>query len=393
MRGRPGSGARGAAPGLGGPIRQAARFVLESWIPLAAWLLATVIVLAAASYVDRDPVRASVWAHSDSQLYVDQAVQGPKLQYCPGSSRTEWCGNAGWFPGYPWAIRLVHAVGAPYADAALALAWAFGAATLVLLWRTFLRRQVSFASLTTLAYAAVSPGIAFRYGIYPLSMLTFFTLASLWLLARRRIVAGGLAGAAAVCSYPAGLALIPAAGLWLMVCRTGASVRSRLVQAAIACGLISLGLGAVLVADWVGVGKPNAYFLVQAKYGHGFREPFAPLHNALYIARHGSEFALRNIPYLETLIVFSILLCLFAALAAGWGKKSPESILIGMWAFATWVLTSVPAGLSHYREDAVLLPIAPLVRLLPGWLIGMLAAVAACLAVPMTVLYVRGQLP
>lgn len=369
------------------------RFAAESRLPVVVWLVVTAIVLGAATYARHDPFSSAIWSHSDSKLYLAQVENGTHLYRCPSAPTTEWCGDAGWFPAYPWLISLVHIFGVPARGAAVVLAWLFGAATLVLLWWTFLERRPSSTSILALLYAAVAPGIAFRYGVYPLSMLGFFAVACLWQLTRGRLVLAGLAGAAAVCSYPAGLALLPAAGIWLLSPRAGLPARRRLEEAAVACGLAVLGLVAVLGWEWAEVGRPDAYFLVQDKYNHTLRDPFAPIHNAVSALNEGRVFALSNVPHLELLVLSLTLgVVVVSVLVKGTAAGRDESLIV-LWAVAAWLLTSVPAYLSHYREDAVLLPIAPLVGRLPRPLAAVIVIVSACLTVPMTILYVRGKLP
>jgi hypothetical protein len=290
-------------------------------------------------------------------------------------------------------ISVFHALGAPAAGTALVIAWLFGAATLVLLWWTFLGRQATFAGLAALVYAAVAPGIAFRYGIYPLSMLGFFVVACLWLLSRRRVVLGGLAGAAAICCYPVGLSLLPAAAVWLLVPRAGLTLARRVLDVVVACGVASVGLLLVIVTQWIEVGRPNAYALVQSKYNHKLREPFATIHHALDVVGRGSVFALRTVPALETLVLSVTLLAVLVAVLARRRNRLPEDGLIAIWAVTAWLFTSAPAFLSHYREDAVLLPLAPLVQRLPRVVAIVVVVASACLVIPMTVLYVHGRLP
>ena len=380
----------------GGPrswLRGCTRFAVASRLPLGVWAATTAIVLAAAAYARHNPFASGIWVHSDSKLYLAQVERGVHLYRCPAAPATEWCGNSGWFPGYPWLIDALHAAGAPPAGTGVALSWLFGAATLVLLWWTFLRRQRTYSGIVALVYAAVAPGIAFRYGVYPLSMLGFFTVACLWLLARERIVLAGLAGAAAMCSYPVALALVPASAVWLLAPRAGLALARRFRDVVVACGLIVCGLALVLGTQWIEVGRPDAYFLVQDKYDHTLREPFAPIHNALRALHRTSELALRDVPHVETLVLSFTLGAVLVALLARRGRNPGEDGLIAVWAVTAWLLTSVPADLSHYREDAVLLPLAPLLRRLPRPLSAAIVLAVACLVVPMTILYVRGRLP
>ena len=66
--------------------------------------------------------------------------------------------------------------------------------------------------------------------------------------------------------------------------------------------------------------------------------------------------------------------------------------LVAIWAGSTWLLASIPADLSQYREQAVLVPLAVLVRRPPPPLLAVVVVATAAFAVPLTVLYVHGRL-
>src|SRR5437868_7386667 len=108
--------------------------------PLAAWALATGAILAACVWAGASPWDAKPWTHGDSGLYLDIARHGYTLYRCGA----DWCGNAGWFPALPWLTAGLHSVtGLSYVAAAVGVAWAFHAGTLVLLWTTFLDRRLT----------------------------------------------------------------------------------------------------------------------------------------------------------------------------------------------------------------------------------------------------------
>ena len=65
---------------------------------------------------------------------------------------------------------------------------------------------------------------------------------------------------------------------------------------------------------------------------------------------------------------------------------------LGCWLLITWLLTQSKVGLSAYRSEAALLPLAILVGRLPRPLAAVLAGLAVIVAVPMTALYMRNVL-
>jgi hypothetical protein len=360
--------------------------------PLGAWLLATAVVLVTADRAGFRPFRPETWIHWDANLYLSIAREGTTLYHCAASTgETGWCGNANWFPGYPWLIALVHVAGAPRTDSAVALAWLFGAATLALLWNTFLEGRVTFANVAALLYAAFVPGLVYHYAGYPTSVLAFFTVASLWLLSRDRLIAGGLAGAAAIATYPEGLAIAPAAAVWLLLDHRR-SAGERVRRALAACGLALTGLVAVVVVQWIQVGRPDGSLLISRRYYHDPHDPLAPIHNALFTVVRGHGLELHNVQYTETVVLLVTVACVLVELIVHRHTVSRTELLVAVWAATTWLLASIPADLSQYREQAVLAPLAVLVRRLPPPLLGVLVVAEAAFAVPLTVLYVHGRL-
>src|SRR5262249_6004920 len=139
------------------------------------------------------------------------------------------------------------------------------------------------------------------------------TVASLWLLSRDRLVAAGLAGAAAITAYPEGLAIVPAAALWLLLDHRR-PLGERVRRAVVSCGLALTGLVAVLVVQWIQVGRPDASLLIARRYHHDPHDPLAPIHNALFTVVRGHGFELRNIQYTETAVLLVTVACVLVEL-------------------------------------------------------------------------------
>src|SRR5205823_13542443 len=101
---------------------------------------------------------STTWARWDSGLYEGIARSGYSVFPCQPPDGT-WCGNAAWLPAYPWVVRVLHLFGLPILGTAVVVSWSLAAATLFLLWNTFLRRSVRAAALGALVYAAFTPGL------------------------------------------------------------------------------------------------------------------------------------------------------------------------------------------------------------------------------------------
>jgi 4-amino-4-deoxy-L-arabinose transferase-like glycosyltransferase len=341
-------------------------------------------------------LRARTWERWDSTLYLDIAENGYTLTPCPDRP-SQWCGNAGWFPLYPWVIGALHRLGLPLRGTAVALSWLFAGATLSLLWRTFLARTAAAAAgsgaaaVGALAYAAFAPGQIYGYAVFPLSMLAFFTVAHLWCLWRERFVLAGLAGAAAALSYPIGVLLAPVAAIWLLSDRS-VPWWARVRRAAVASGLIAAGFALLLLVQWAQTGRWDAYFLVHEKYAHGFDNPLASVWNDVHYFFEGWGLILDQVPRIQTVFVAVVLVSVLVAMAMRRATWTRLHLLLVLWAVVTWAFPLTQANISPYRAHAALLPLAVLVRDLPRPLRYGFVAGAVALSVPMASLYLQGRL-
>ena len=359
-------------------------------LPLGVGLIAAAVVFVTCAFAGRSPFRIATWDYSDPQLYLDVARHGYSLFRCaPGAA--EWCGNAGWFPAYPLLIGAVGRLGIGIALAGLAFAWLFTLGTLVLLWATFLGCELESGAVAALVYAAFAPGMVFGYAMYPLSMLAFFTVAYLWLVTRERWGWAGLAGVVIVLAYPVGLAAPAAVALYVLVCYGCDPVLVRARALALAVGPPVVAVGLLLLQFQLAVGHWNAYFLIQEKYGHQLREPFASIVHALTTLLHPGSFNLRGVSALQTLLVTAVLVSVLVVVACR--RPLPRAdLLLAFWAVATWLLPSATSHLAGHRGEAALLPVAILVARLPPRLQAGFVAAAVAVSLPTVVLYLRGSL-
>jgi len=340
-------------------------------VPTGAWLAATVTVLATAAARGYAPFDPSTWKRWDSGLYIWIAQDGYAVSQCP----TGWCGNAGWFPGYPWAIRAAHAVGPSWVAAGVVISWAAGLGALVLIWNTFLGRRHTAASIGAVLFAAFAPGAVYEYAVFPLALLACFTVGFLWFLYRGRWLAAGVAGAAATFTYPTAVALIAVALAWALVERRTA------IQSLLAGALSACGLGLVLYDLHHDTGRWNAYFLVQRKYHHHLHSPLAAF-------QHGVAHPATAIGA-QSLLVTVALACVLVSLVLRRPRVERAELLVAVWTLATWLLANIESGVSIYRAEATLLPAAILVRRLPVPVVYGLVALAAGVLVWMTGLFLN----
>ncbi len=358
------------------------------WVPLLLWAAAAGAVLALASAFGYSPFNGSTWSRFDSIHYEGIARDGYDLYRCPLDYKPDpggWCGDAGWFPAYPWLFGAVHRIGLPLRGSAVVVSFVFAAATVVLLWNTFLRRRRDILVVGGLAYAAWAPGQIYDYAIFPMSLLAFFTVAHLWLLHRGRHLAAGLAGAAAVLSYPLGVVLIPVSALWLLAQR-------RLRETFVTSGLTSIGLLVLAVDQKLETGHWNAYLLVQRKYHHHLQNPIAATRDQLRPLVEGSPFSLKDATAWQTLLLLVLLAAASILALRRWRSLNRLDGLLLLWAFVTWLVPLSQADVEIQRSQAALLPLAIFVPRLPRPLVGVLVLVAIAVAAAMEKLYLQGRI-
>ena len=357
----------------------------------AATVAALAVLAAAFGY---DPFDGATWSRYDSTHYEEIARNGYDLFRCPPGVWTpgSWCGDAGWFPGYSWLFGALHLAGLPLRASGVAVSWFFAGATLVLLWNTFFRRRTDVTVLFALLYAAWAPGQIYDYAVFPMSVLAFFTVAHLWLLVRGRYVLAGLAGAAAVLSYPLGVLLVPVSAAWLLL-QLDVAIAERVRRMAIASGLTLVGLGVLFVDQAVETGHWNAYFLVQKNYKHHFLNPIATTRDSLRPLVDWSPFELHRFgPALQTALVTAALVAVVVNAFVPRGALDRADALLLLFAVVTWVAPLSQSYVSLQRSQAALLPLAVLLRRLPRPLVIALAVVAVAVAVVMERLFLQGKI-
>jgi len=394
-----------AASAPGGPTGEAAgtaspRSPSWRWLPpVFMFLAARALLLAAAAIGGHDPWGAKIWSHWDSNHYLTIAQKGYTLIECArtGYARTGWCGNTGWLPGYPLLVGSLAAWGMTPVQVGGLLAALFHLATLTLLWRAFLAGRATDEALMVLALAAFFPGAVWQHAVFPVSMFVFFALAALAFARSDRFLTAGACAAVAAFTYSTGFLLAPVGGLWALM-RRGPSRRRRLFDA-LALGLpCALGFGAVLWVQEASTGAWDAFFRVQAKYGHGLHTPWATVVDAAERAGRQPYDVRHAFSMLQMLSVGAgIVLILGAATARvvrGRSDDPRRDLAMIAYTLAYWLFPLVMGqGVSLYRADALLLPAVVLTIALPGTVRGLLLSLSVALTFHTGHLFFENLLP
>lgn len=382
----------GTSPGPRAPAVR--RAVLAVGPPASALAAANLLWWAAASATRHNYPRSRLWVRYDSLHYLQIARHGYTFVSCAGHSlhygRGYWCGDAGWFPGYPALIWVLEHAGLSGPDAGVVISSAFGFGMLALLWNGFLARRGGPAPVLALLLAAFFFGQVYQRAVFPISMEIFFLLAAVWFAARRQWLGTGLAGAVAAFSYASGFLIAPAVVTWVLTDREVRPARARAAAVALAGGLTALGVLAVLVIQWLATGVWGAFFKVQRKYHyHGLHLPSGKfLATVLPLLRHGPSLAAA--PAAQTLLVAVFCLSLAAAAVLRRGQLAAADRLVLSVTLWFWLFPlTLGAGLDLYRSEALLVPSVLLARRLPVAVQAGFLAVMVTLAYAMSVLFFR----
>ena len=373
--------------------------------PLVAQLTAAVLLFAAAYAAGANPWAAADWSRWDSGHYLTIAERGYVANPCgpggvpPGAPPgPHLCGNITWFPLYPRLLRGV-TTATPLAPkpAGVLLAWTAWYLVLTLVWTLARRDGRPVTALGCLALAAVFPGHVYYAALYPISLEVLCLLGCLALVARRpRPLAAAVTAAGAGGAYISGVLLAPILGLWGlagMAARRLSAARATAAAAGILGALA--GFAGVLALMWGQVGRFDAYFAGQRKYGAGVHFPLGALTRRLAPLWDAAAPYPPTVTARQTVVLLAVVA---AALAGGlWAVPQRRAT-----ALDSLLLVAVPAlvvfpylaggNVAVYRSEALVVPAVLLLRRLPAAVPLLLAAVAAAVGYDVDVLFFRNVL-
>jgi hypothetical protein len=353
--------------------------------PLLTLLLTQLVLALAARHAGVEPFASGSYVRWDAYRYLQIAKGG--YYFDLAGPRAD--ANTGWFPGYPLLIHLLQKVSrAKPAFVGRLLALVFQLLTLSLFWGVCRRiAPTPVHRVIGLLLAAFFPAFVYYSAVFPISMVTAFSLLALLAAVDGRfILAGGAGGIAAFC-YPTGV-LVAVPLLLAAVLAPGLDTRGRLravLQAPFPC---ALGFSAVLLYHHLAVGHWDAFVQQQATFDHGLSNPFATLvvHLAPLFHRDGGAGAV--VPAAQTLLVAVLV---GAASISCWVRRA--ALTRGDALFLTHVLVfwifplAIGRGVSIYRAESLLLPIVFFFLRVPAACLAALLAAFIALGGAMAVLF------
>jgi hypothetical protein len=335
---------------------------------ILAWSFSVCLVAISGYAAGIDPFTPSSYVRWDSGFYLDIAQSGYQFSSCEGVAGydpTQWCGNGGWMPGYPLVLKLLHTLQLNGPAAGLLCSWGFFFGSLILLRLLIEEVAPGRENIPCFLAASVFPGGIYYFGVFPISLLMFLALLAMRLAVRERFLAASLVAAAGAFVYSTGFLLSGVVAAAVLIARNIPWPR-RLGEAALYGAIAFAGLGAVMILHAIVLDHWNAFFLVQAKYGHAIHNPLATIANAwrsASLARNNEE---EFIGPAQSLIVCGIVPAILAYVVMRFREITRIEQIAAVHVTLFWLFPLVMGdGVSLVRADANLLPLTILLARLP----------------------------
>ena len=375
------------------------RRVADLWPPFVALLAAWAMIAFRSPYGGARLFSPSSYARWDTGHYLHIARTGYYSITCDPSRLPKalppgdyLCGNIGWFPGYPAAIRgLSEVTRMSVPIAALVVAWTFWYVALLLMWRLLAGARSPATRWACLLIAAFFPGQVYMAALFPISLCIAGILGCLYVALRttRPVYAwaGFAAGFVAAYSYITAIVLAPALLVVALVAYRG---RQRWQAIIPATGAVA-GFASVLLTMQIAVGQWDAYFVSVKKYNVGAHMPLDTLRDRLRpLWQSVGSARVLEVRSWQTLLALCFVLVAIAATMAGAVRRNPPEagalaarlrtaldrrvsafdLCFVMMSVGVWLVPYIAGGsASTYRSEAFVVVCVPLLRKLPAWLL------------------------
>lgn len=335
------------------------------------------------------------WLRYDSGHYLAIADKGYEFFSCAGkfgypADAKEWCGNTGWFPGYPVLIALLSKTGLAPEPAAWYLSLFF-----LICLGAGIARLSGFTSFNlhgalVMSLAATWAGSIYYASMFPVSLLLTCIIWGIYFLSRDKPLWVIIFSLLASLSYSTGFLTGMALGLAALFV---IQETTRKWTTALLCVAASLsGLAIYFIHLHLTVGHWNAFLLVQEKYGHGLRIPLVSMFQHLFKLPVGADI-ITVMAYVQTTLV----LLLYGFLTYFFFRRKLYQNRIYLMAFILmsayfWFPWTIGGNLSRYRSESLLLPGVLLIHQSPVKYKWTMQVIQLFLAVYMCIGFLNGGL-
>jgi hypothetical protein len=243
-------------------------------LTIAAWFCSRIVVSAAWAAA-RNPFAFNTlqWVHSDSINYLGIAAHGRVFGRCGSPAfpdnalirfwHLKWCGTAGWLPGYPWLMQVMHWSGISLPDAGVLISWIATAIAIFLVWFEWGRELPATRAFALLVLFGIFPGSVYNFAVFPTAIALACVVAAILAATRERFFTTALMMTLAGLCYPtAWFATVGlTGGLMLVALPLGwTAILKRALW-----GLAGLSSILILVIhDQIALGQAGAYFVLDS---------------------------------------------------------------------------------------------------------------------------------
>ena len=192
----------------------------------------------------------------------------------------DWCGNTGWFPGYPLTIRIVNVLVKDFKSSAVLINHIF-LIGIALLSLRLLEFNNSNNPTLLLLIAFVCPGFIYYYAIFPMAGTLFFILLTLYSYINKYMICLFFSIFMATIYYPTGSFLMFPI---IISSYIFAESNTRLFISESVVSIIAV-LSSLLIAFgfmYSSTDYFDAYFKVSAKYNNHLHLPFSDIWNQIF---------------------------------------------------------------------------------------------------------------
>jgi len=288
------------------------------------------------------------WLRWDSFHYLSIAQSGYRGVVCDQFV----CGNTGWFPLYPFLIRIFHALipASPVAVVAEVVS-ILSCCIQILFWKRILGNRWSYLGFAVAII--VLPGGIYQISAFPVSTALMFFSAALYFLTKRANHCALICFALSTLAYPSAI-LFGLAGAPFAFHQLSVNPRRWATPILLLLGVFaSSGIGYWLAQHIIEVssGISSAYGLTAARYD---LTPSIEFH----VLRSSIRYFFKNPIFLQTAVVFFMVVASVAVLFRNGHARKPLYAGIICSSLLIWLPPHVYGdSISVYRQEALLQPL------------------------------------
>jgi hypothetical protein len=372
--------------------------LISKWsVVIIAFLFSQLILAIILNYLGSSYLKIDEWIRFDSAHYLRIADVQYECFPCSqlfgaAANPKDLCGNIGWFPGYPYLIKLFAMQFGNAKFIAVCISKLFLIFYLYRIAQLLDIKCLKLSDFLILMIAAVSVGFIYCNTVFPLSATIFLNLSALYCYCLRNYKCALIYCYLAAIFYPPGMLIGVIIAIHLAISNINNWKHTlSLILKFMVTGI--LGVLTVFAILEYQVQRWDAFLNVHARYGTGYNIPFI---NMIKYYKSNSLFTYNGLPHFIT-IQSTVVILAFVLLTIYFIKSkmynSFSSLLIYIYVAIYFLFPwSVGVHLSMYREEALLVPFVILLKTVkPQYLIAILIAFLI-IGIPMAILFFKSIL-